>query len=118
MKDNNEILKEKLYDKLSKEYEEYLKDLKTKDIDYIIEKSYQTTMKESILKLFYPSLYDGEEKEIKALLDENHLLNCFYDKWLKVDCDISDMLIEFIWRNIEEIKEDYEKDSKIKDTER
>ena len=35
-----DCMREKLYEKITKEFENYIKDLKTKDVDYIIDISY------------------------------------------------------------------------------
>lgn len=113
MKENKiDISNEMLYEKISNEYNNYLNDLKTKDIDYIIGKSYETSIKEGIVELFDPSINDRDIEEVQTLFGEKNLLNFLYDSWLKNDYSISEMLEESLWYDIETLKEKYESENR------
>ena len=49
-----EKIKEELYSKLESEFDSYKKELETLTSKEIIDKSYETTMKEELMCLFYP----------------------------------------------------------------
>ena len=81
--EENEILQGELVEKLEKEYEKYKKNLLLKSKEEILENSYETTVKEEIVDILSYSNLDN--REIKALLEDNDILTEFYQDWL--DCD-------------------------------
>lgn len=74
--EENEILQGELVEKLEKEYEKYKKNLLLKSKEEILENSYETTVKEEIVDILSYSNLDN--REIKALLEDNDILTEFY----------------------------------------
>lgn len=87
-------MREKLYEKITTEFENYIKDLKTKDKDFIINKSYETAIKEEMTYLFYPNSQYFSDEEIKALNKSSSPLNDLYSEWLDNDFSICEEIRE------------------------
>lgn len=104
---NSDFSKELLYKKVNDEFKDYLDNLKTRDKDSIIRNSYETTMRESIVDLFDPHYYFGNNEEVKALIKKDNLLDYLYRRWMKSDCNLIDIFKESILYEIEQIKKDY-----------
>lgn len=89
-------LNELLFEKMSKEYEDYIRNVRSNtDTDSIIQSAYEITMKSDIL-----SCFENEnvlsDKECKALLKRKYPLDILYNAWLKSDYSHMDMLRECI----------------------
>ena len=67
-----EKIREELYSKLESEFDSYKKELETLTSKEIIDKSYETTMKEELMCLFYPESQRYDLDEIKALKNEKN----------------------------------------------
>ena len=81
--EENELLQGELAEKLEKEYERYKENLLTKTKEEILERNYETTVKQEIVDIL--SYSDLDDCEIKVLLEEDDILTEFYQDWL--DCD-------------------------------
>ena len=64
-------LKQELYDKLEKEYNDFIEDLKTKTPDEIINKSYEKVMKEE-LKEMAKKLQILKDEATKKIINVNN----------------------------------------------
>lgn len=113
-----EKIREELYSKLESELDSYKKELETLTVKEIIDKSYETTIKEESIYLFYPESKQFDIDEIKALKNEKNSLETLYQGWL--DCDTNICEIEDSARDtVKELVQDFkEKQSKKKDKER
>ena len=89
-------MREKLYEKISKEYEVYINNLKKQTPTYIIDKSYETTIKEEITYLFDPNSRYFSDEQIKKLNKCEYPLDTLYDDWLKNDLGINDDIRESV----------------------
>ena len=67
-----EKIREELYSKLESELDSYKKELETLTSKEIIDKSYETTMKEELMCLFYPESQRYDLDELKALKNEKN----------------------------------------------
>lgn len=97
--------KEKLIEKIHKEQEEYLADLKKRPAEKIIAKSYETCYREELICILESSdIYD--ENDITVLLEMPDTLGELYGEWLSTDCSVCDMLLDTVQNCIREVKND------------
>ena len=95
---SKEDLRDLLYQKASKEQEIYYEDLKKMTPEQIIERCYETVMREDIFLTFEyersePKLTD---EQVKALLNMKYpVANC-YDEWQKSDVTYMDRIQETV----------------------
>lgn len=91
-----DCMREKLYEKITKEFKNYIKDLKTKDVDYIIDRSYETAIKEEMIYCFDPNSRYFSDEQIKILNKSSSPLNELYSDWISNDFSIGDEIRESI----------------------
>ena len=114
-----EKIREELYSKLESEFESYKKELETLTSKEIIDKSYETTMKEELMCLFYPESQRYDLDEIKALKNEKNSLETLYQGWMDSDLNINQLLEDNTDEIVAELAEEYKvKQSKKKEKER
>lgn len=89
MEQRNE-LKDLLYEKMSKEQDNFIEKLKHSSPEEIISSAYEKVMRDDILMLFDDDFLDT--KQTKALLKLEYPLSACYDEWLKNDYTYMDML--------------------------
>lgn len=91
----NEILNQKVWEKMQAELDRFIAELKTKPPGEVIEFAYELTYKEDILQSFDFGL-DGNcplsNKQAKALLSLKHPLDYLYQEWLDYDGSVLDTL--------------------------
>ena len=73
--------------KLEQEYEVYKNDLKNKDVEYIIDRSFETYYRDNIVIAAKNMHFTEEDEEV--LLNKENLLDELYDDWL--DCDFDEI---------------------------
>lgn len=89
-------LNEILFEKMSKEYEDYISNVKSyTDNDAIIRSAYEITIKSDILVCFENENILSD-KECRALIKKKCPLDILYNAWLKSDYSHKDMLRECI----------------------
>lgn len=114
-----EKIREELYLKMESELNSYKKKLETLTPKEIIDKSYETTMKEELICLFYPESSRYDLDGIKALKNEKEPLETLYQGWMDSDLNINQLLEEITDDIVAELADDYkEKKVKKKDKER
>ena len=97
----------------------YKKELETLTSKEIIDKSYETTMKEELMCLFYPESQRYDLDEIKALKNEKNSLETLYQGWMDSDLNINQLLEDNTDEIVAELAEEYKaKQSKKKAKER
>ena len=101
----SEKLKKKLVEKIHKEQQEYLENLKKQPADKIIEASYETCYRNEIICLLESSDIDDED-DIATLLAMPDTLGELYNEWLSADCSVCDMLLDVIFDYVREVKND------------
>ena len=113
-----EKIREELYSKLESEFDSYKKELETLTSKEIIDKSYETTMKEELMCLFYPESQRYDLDEIKALKNEKNSLETLYQGWMDSDLNINQLLEDNTDEIVAELAEEYKaKQSKKKEKE-
>jgi hypothetical protein len=114
-----EKIREELYDKLESELASYKKELETLTAKEIIDKSYETAIKEESIYLFYPESKQFDIDEIKALKNEKNSLETLYQGWLDCDMNICELVEDSARDTVEELVQEFkEKQSKKKNKER
>ena len=113
--ENEEILKEKLIEKVENEYKEFVEELKKKTPEEIIENAYELTSKDEIIGQLKEMTLD--EDEIKTMLQENDLLAQFYSDWLDHDSQLGENISYSMTDTIEIIMSDYNEKIKQKNRE-
>jgi len=88
--------REKLYEKMNKELQDYLKEIKEMDKETIINSAYEIAVKTDIVDYFYSELNEFSEDEIEFLLKEKYPLNWSYKTYLQNDFNPSEVLSESI----------------------
>jgi len=107
-----ENLKEKLNNKLEKEYDEFIGELKQCKPEVIIERAYEKVTKGEMVDLIKNK--DLESTEIKALLKTDNILSECYDEWLKCDGNFNEILDYAVDERIESITDEYLADCILK----
>ncbi len=110
-----EELKQKLNEKVWKEYSDFIEELKKCKPETIIERAYEKVSKEEIIYKVLDQEY--EIGELKALLKNDGILEECYDEWLKSDGNFNELLEYAVDNRIEKIVEDYAKQRTIKSKE-
>ncbi len=91
----NEILNQKVWEKMQAELDRFIKELKTKPSSEIIEFAYELIYKQDILQSFgfdFDSNCPLTDEQAKALLSLKHPLDYLYQEWLDYDCSVLDTL--------------------------
>ena len=109
MEQRNE-LKDLLYEKMSKEQDNFIEKLKHSSPEEIISKAYEKIMRDDILMLFDDDFLDT--KQMKALLKLEYPLSACYDEWLKNDCSYMDMLRDTVDDFSKDLVKEHEKAKK------
>lgn len=113
----NEILNIKVFEKMQRELDTFIADIKTKPSADMIEFAYELVYKEDILQSFDFELTDNyplTNEQAKALLAMKYPLDYLYQEWLDYDNSALDMLRESnhfaIEKQLEYLKTKAEKD--------
>lgn len=101
-----------LKDKITKEYDVYIEELRHKTVDEVIENSYKTTMlKEFKTCLESYTQFHLEDYQIKLLIGASNILEKLYEHWLTYDSDEFEIYKEFVfefwdWEALEKENQD------------
>lgn len=84
-------LEDRAYEKINREMNEYLAEIKTKSPEEIVEAAYEITYKQEILGMFE---CDGafNDKQSMAILKTKNALDYLYKEWLDYDGSVLDEL--------------------------
>ena len=91
----NEMLNQKVCDKMQTELDEFIAELKTKSSSEIIECAYELIYKEDILQSFDFDIRGNNpltNEQAKALLSLKNPLDYLYQEWLECDSSVLDTL--------------------------
>ncbi len=105
-------LKQRVQEKLTNEYNNFIGELKNESADVIIERAYEKVCKEEMIYIFEEK--ELSVKECKSLLKCSNILNDCYDEWLKSDGNFNEMLEYAVENSIEHIVEDYRREQKVR----
>lgn len=87
----NLSLQELLSRKLNREWVRYVEGLRKISVDEVIDFAYETSWKEEIINTILEKMV-LDDKEIKAMLDCENLLEEMYGAWMKQEGDYADLL--------------------------
>lgn len=110
--EQKDTIKDLLYEKMSKEQDNFIEKLKHSSPEEIISKAYEKIMRDDILMLFEDDFLDT--KQMKALLKLEYPLSACYDEWLKNDCTYMDMLRDTVDDFSKDLVKEHEKARKKK----
>ena len=105
-------LKQRVHEKLTNEYNDFIEEMKKERPEVIIERAYEKVCKQEMLYAFEKK--DLSINECKSLLKCPNILNDCYDEWLKCDGNFNEMLEYAVDNSIEHIEEDFKIEQKQK----
>ena len=109
---NEQELRDLLYEKMCNEQENFIEKLKYSTPEEIISASYEKVMRDDILMLFESDFLDV--KQVKELLRLEYPLSACYNEWLKNDCSYMDMLQDTVDNFSKELVKENEQAKKEK----
>lgn len=101
-------LKKKLYLKMGREFENFLKDIRNKSFETFIDNSYEISIKNEILSMFYID-NDYSVDQIKLLLNCNNPLEKIYDGMRNEEIGLYEVLISSIDNTLNQLEKNKEK---------
>lgn len=113
---NEMDIRKKLYEKMQKEYNDFIEEMKNNEPQFIVNNAYQIVIKEELVAMFYPESEQYDIDEIKALNKTKNPLEELYQGWMDSDAGIHSVLEDNVSDTIEEIQK--EQREKKKDRER
>lgn len=113
---NEMDIRKKLYEKMQKEYNDFVEEMKNNEPQFIVNNAYQIVIKEELVAMFYPEFEQYDIDEIKALNKTKNPLEELYQGWMDSDAGIHSVLEDNVSDTIEEIQK--EQREKKKDRER
>jgi hypothetical protein len=96
-KEENDFLKNKLYDRVTVEYEAYVEKLKKLPPEKIIDKAYKLVVLENIQTNLFPQSSRLSTEHLKALMSYNHPLMSLYSSWQDRDVSLNDYVDDMIY---------------------
>lgn len=113
---NEMDIRQNLYNKLEKEFKDFIEEMKTNEPEVIVNSAYPIVMKEELLSMFYPESERFDIEEIKALNKIDSPLEELYQGWMDTDEGIHSVLEDSVSNTLEEVLK--EQKEKKKDRER
>lgn len=113
---NEMDIRKKLYEKMQKEYNDFIEEMKNNEPQFIVNNAYQIVIKEELVAMFYPESEQYDIDEIKALNKTKNPLEELYQGWMDSDAGLHSVLEDNVSDTIEEIQK--EQREKKKDRER
>lgn len=117
----NEILNQKVWQKMQAELDSFISELKTKPPDELIKSAYELIYKQDILQSFdfdVDGNYPLTDEQAKALLSMKNPLGYLYQEWLDYDDSVLDTLRQSndfaIDKQIERLKTRAEKEREVR----
>lgn len=108
-------LKQRVQEKITNEYNDFIEELKKERPEVIIERAYEKVCKEEMLYVFEKN--GLSVNECKSLLKCSNILDDCYSEWLKSDGNFNEMLEYAVENSIEHITEDFKREQKQKNKE-
>ncbi len=105
-------LKQRVQEKITNEYNDFIEELKKERPEVIIERAYEKVCKEEMLYVFEKN--DLSVNECKSLLKCSNILDDCYSEWLKSDGNFNEMLEYAVENSIKHITEDFKREQKNK----
>lgn len=109
-------IRQKFYDKLQKEFKDFIEEVKKKEPEVIVDSAYQIAIKEELVGIFFPQEDKYDIEEIKALNKLPDPLEELYQGWMDCDGGIHTVLEDSVSLTLEDVLE--QQKEKKKDRER
>lgn len=103
--DFKEELRKKLNEKIDKEFNDFISELRGCSSQVIIERAYEKVSKEEMIYKIKDK--DYTITELKALLKKDNILEECYDEWLKADGNFNEFLDYAVEKRIAIIVDNY-----------
>ena len=103
--DFKEELRKKLNEKIDKEFNDFIAELRRCSSQVIIERAYEKVSKEEMIYKIKDK--DYTITELKALLKKDNILEECYDEWLKADGNFNEFLDYAVEKRIAIIVDNY-----------
>lgn len=84
-------LEDRAYEKVQREFDKYIADIKTKSPTEIVEAAYEIAYKQDILFMFEEE-GSFNDKQCTAILKTKNALDYLYQEWLDYDASVRDVL--------------------------
>lgn len=101
--------KDRVYEKMSAEYDRFIESMKQLSGEEAISNSYEKVFKEDILMCFEESDMSISTKQAKALLAEKNPLDYLYQEWLSSDYSYLDVLRDNISDSLNFLEKQWQK---------
>lgn len=101
-----EKLTNQLYNKLKKEYLEYIENIKLMPIEQIISNSYSIAIRQEFVDMFYGT-ENYNKYELKVLLEKDNTLDFLYENWIDAEGGIHNVLEENLSETLYDLVEEY-----------
>lgn len=101
-----EKLTNQLYNKLKKEYLEYIENIKLMPIEQIISNSYSIAIRQEFVDMFYGT-ENYNKYELKVLLEKDNTLDFLYENWIDADGGIHNVLEENLSETLYDLVDEY-----------
>lgn len=102
---NEYDIRNKLYERMQQEYNDYLNSLMEASPKEIIDNSYQIVVKDEMVSMFIPESERYDIEDIKVLSKTKKPLEELYQDWLNCDVNINQILDDSIQLSFDNIKE-------------
>ncbi len=96
-------IRNELYEKLEKEFRDFIEEMKNNEPEVIVNSAYQITMKEEFVSMFYPESEQYDIEEIKALNKTKNPLEELYQGWMDSDAGIHSVLEDSVSITLEDL---------------
>ena len=113
---NEMDIRQNLYNKLEKEFKDFIEEMKMNEPEVIVNSAYQIAIKEELVWMFYPQEDKYDIEEIKALNKLPDPLEELYQGWMDCDAGICSVLEDSVSLTLEDVLE--QQKEKKKDRER
>lgn len=102
---NEYDIRNKLYERMQLEYNDYLNSLMEASPKEIIDNSYQIVVKDEMVSMFIPESERYDIEDIKVLSKTKKPLEELYQDWLSCDVNINQVLDDSIQLSFDNIRE-------------
>lgn len=102
---NEYDIRNKLYERMQQEYNDYLNNLMEASPKEIIDNSYQITMKEELVSMFIPESERYDIEDIRVLSKTKKPLEELYQDWMDCDIGINQVLDDSVQLSFDNIRE-------------
>lgn len=96
-------LRTELYQRMEKEYNDFIDELKKSEPEKILDSAYEKVMKEETFSMFYPESENFDIRHIKALGKTEAPLDELYQGWMDSDVNLNQLYEDNVYDTMEDI---------------